>query len=285
MAASVLFDSPGPATRRRYRLYNLGFAVVLLAVLAWVGYKLNAAGQFDPEIYRKLSQPNIWTALLDGLVATLEAAGLAILLAVVVGFLLAVGRLSDHAWISWPSRLVIEFFRAVPVLLLMIFLYAVTGGHGIDTDTRAFFAVVGGLVLYNGSVLAEVFRAGINAVPKGQSEAAYAIGMRKTQVMTLILTPQAVRYMLPAIISQCVVALKDTSLGFIVAYLELLRQGKLIAEYVNNYLATYVLIALLYIVLNSLVSALAGLLEQRLSRGAKATQSSARPAAAGGAAA
>ena len=83
------------------------------------------------------------------------------------------------------------------------------------------------LTLYNGAVLAEVFRAGINAVPKGQSEAAYAIGMRKSQVMNIILLPQAVKIMIPAIISQCVVALKDTSLGYLIAAPGLTRVGTL----------------------------------------------------------
>jgi glutamate transport system permease protein len=123
-------------------------------------------------------------------------------------------------------------------------------------------------------VLAEVFRAGISAVPRGQSEAAYGIGMRKTQVMSIVLMPQAVRYMLPAIISQCVVALKDTSLGFVVVYMELLRQGKSIAEFVNNNLITYLLIAVIYITMNSLVSALAVWLERRMSRsGSSAAES------------
>lgn len=271
MAATVLYDEPGPRARSRQRLYTAIFLVVSLALIAWVAWKLDQAAMFQPELYDKLSQPNIRDALVDGVRATVEAAAMAIALAVLVGFVLAFGRLSDHRWVSWPCRLVVEFFRAVPVLLLIVFIYALTGGHGIDTDTRRLVAVVGGLMLYNGSVLAEVFRAGINAVPKGQLEAAYAIGMRKSQVMRTVLTPQAVRYMMPAIISQCVVALKDTSLGFIVAYLELLRQGKLIAEFVNNYLIVYLLIAVIYIALNSAVGLVAELLERRLSsRGAQA---------------
>ena len=104
----------------------------------------------------------------------------------------------------------VEFFRAVPVLLLMVFIWYLIG---INRDGASFWAVVIALTLYNGAVLAEVLRAGVNAVPKGQREAAYAIGMRKSQVMNIVLLPQAVKIMLPAIISQCIVALKDTALG------------------------------------------------------------------------
>ncbi len=274
MSTSVLFDEPGPLTRRRHKLYSLVFALVSAGVLAWVVYKLNAAGQFDPQIYQDLSQPNVWNAIGDGVVNTLKAAALGIVLAVVLGAGLAVARLSDHAVVRVPATLVVQFFRAVPLLLLIIALFAYMSIQGIESEVASLSSLVIGLMLYNGAVLAEVFRAGVNAVPRGQSEAAYGIGMRKTQVMWVVLMPQAVRFMLPAIISQCVVVLKDTSLGFVVIYLELLRQGKLIAEYVDNSLITYLLIAVIYITMNSLVSALAVWLERRLSRRGRAAAQS-----------
>jgi glutamate transport system permease protein len=196
----------------------------------------------------------------------LNAAGLAIVLAIVLGLLLAVGRMSDRGWIRTPCRLVIEFFRAVPVLLLIIFVFGLLAGHGLETETRGLIAVVGGLMLYNGAVLAEVFRAGVQAVPTGQGEAAYAVGMRKSQVMTIVLLPQAVRFMLPAIISQCVVALKDTSLGFVAAYVELYAQGRQIALFLHNNFMVWVVIALIFIVMNNIVSEIATVLERRLSR-------------------
>jgi glutamate transport system permease protein len=266
MSTSVLFDEPGPQTRRRHRLYSVIFAVLTVGVLAWVVYKLNASGQLDPQIYQDLSQPNVWNAIGDGVVNTIKAAAMAIVLAVLLGAALAVARMSDHAAVRAPATLVVQFFRAVPLLLLIIVLFNYLAIQGVDTEVASLSALVGGLMLYNGAVLAEVFRAGINAVPRGQSEAAYGIGMRKTQVMSIVLMPQAIRYMLPAIISQCVVALKDTSLGFVVVYMELLRQGKSIAEFVNNNLITYLLIAVIYITMNAAVSALAVWLERRMSR-------------------
>jgi glutamate transport system permease protein len=266
MSTSVLFDEPGPVTRKRHRIYSVLFALGAAGVLAWVIYKLNAAGQFDPQIYQDLAQPNVWNAIGDGVVNTVKAAAIAIVLAVLLGAGLAVARLSEHAVVRAPATVVVQFFRAVPLLLLIIVLFNYLAMKGVETEVASLTSLVGGLTLYNGAVLAEVFRAGFNAVPRGQSEAAYGIGMRKTQVMSIVLMPQAVRYMLPAIISQCVVALKDTSLGFVVVYMELLRQGKSIAEFVNNNLITYLLIAVIYITMNSLVSALAVWLERRMSR-------------------
>jgi glutamate transport system permease protein len=265
--ATVLYDAPGPATRRRHLLYSALFAVVAAAVLVWVYLKLEDAGQFEQRIFDGLSQANVWEAIGEGVQATLKAAGLSIVLAVVLGLLLAVGRMSDHRWIGTPCRLIIEFFRAVPVLLLIIFSFGLLAGRGLETETRGLIAVVSGLTLYNGAVLAEVFRAGVQAVPRGQGEAAYAIGMRKSQVMSIVLLPQAVRFMLPAIISQCVVALKDTSLGFVAAYVELYAEGRQIALFLHNQLMVWSLIAIIYIVMNNIVSEIATLLEKRLARG------------------
>jgi len=274
--ATVLFDAPGPRTRLRYRIYTAVFAVLVVLALLFVVRKFDEGGQFESRIFERLSSANVWNAIGDGLVATLKAAAISVVTSVVVGFLLAVARLSDHAWVRWPATAFIEFFRAVPVLLLMYFLFDWLQSQAVDREASALLAVVGGLTLYNGSVLAEVFRAGVLAVPKGQSEAAYAIGMRKTQVMTQILTPQAVKFMLPAIISQCVVVLKDTSLGLVVTYPELARAAKSIATYVGSSLMTYLLIALIYIAINSVLSLFATWLQRRLaSRGAGAAKAEA----------
>ncbi len=275
MSASVLFDAPGPRTRVRHRIYTVVFLLLVAGALYWIYRKFDEAGQFEPEIWERLTGDNIGRELRKALVGTLKAAALSILFALVVGFFLAVGRLSDHAWVRVPCVAIVEFFRAVPLLLLIIFLFVLVQQQAdFERETNALFALVLGLTLYNGAVLAEVFRAGINAIAKGQSEAAYAIGMRKTQVMTLILTPQAVKFMLPAIISQCVVALKDTSLGFAVSYTpELVSSGKRIAQFAGSYLMTFLLIAAIFIVINSLLSALAYWLERRLAtRGRGAAQ-------------
>jgi glutamate transport system permease protein len=259
--ASVLFDEPGPRARVRHRLYTAILAALLVAVMALVIAKLNQAEQFEPEIFEKLFATNVWNAIRTGILHTLQAAVIAMVLSVILGTVLAVGRLSEHAWLSWPCVAVVEFFRAVPLLLMIFFIFI--GFASSLGESGRLIALIAGLTLYNGSVLAEVFRAGILAVPKGQSEAAYAIGMRKTGVMSIVLIPQAVKFMLPAIISQCVVALKDTSLGYIIAYSELLREGKGIAQFVGNNLMTYLLIAVLYIAINAVVSLIATWLERR----------------------
>jgi glutamate transport system permease protein len=250
---SVLFDVAGPRTRARHRLYTVASLVLLAGLAALLVLRMADRGQFDYELWEPFVTPDYIRALLvDGLVKTLQMAFFSVILAVVFGTIFGVGKLSDHPSLRWLCWAVVEFFRAVPVLMLMIFLYFGYGAGPGGLD--AFWCVVIALTLYNGSVLAEVFRAGILAVPRGQSEAAYAIGMRKTQVMTQILLPQAVKIMLPAIISQCVVALKDTSLGYAINAPGLTFVGKQIYGDFGNQLQTVMVIAAMYVTVNLILT-------------------------------
>ncbi|MCQ8192557.1 amino acid ABC transporter permease [Streptomyces rugosispiralis] len=220
---SALYDVPGPHTRRRHRTYGLVGTVVLVVLLGWIGYLLIHTGQFAYRKWMPFEYKGIQELLLNGLAGTLKAFGMAAVLSLALGGVLAAGRLSEHRPLRWVATLVVEFFRAMPVLVMIFFVF-------VALRVQPLPALVTGLTLYNGSVLAEVFRAGVNSVDRGQREAAYSLGLRKTQVMMSVLVPQGVRAMLPAIISQLVVALKDTSLGFLITYEEFLHAGKLIAS-------------------------------------------------------
>ncbi|MFB7364278.1 amino acid ABC transporter permease [Streptomyces hydrogenans] len=221
--ASALYDVPGPQARRRHLLYGVASTVVILGIVAWILYLLFDTDQFTAVKWRPFLYEGIQELLLEGLGNTLKAFALAAVFSLALGAVLATGRLSDHRPVRWIATLLVEFFRAMPVLVMIFFIF-------VALKVQPLPALVAGLTLYNGSVLAEVFRTGVHAVPRGQGEAAYALGMRKTQVMTWVLVPQAVRAMLPAIISQLVVALKDTSLGYLITYEEFLHAGKLIAS-------------------------------------------------------
>ncbi|MFF2306688.1 amino acid ABC transporter permease [Streptomyces sp. NPDC058128] len=221
--STALYDIPGPHARRRHLLYGVASTVVILALAGWILYLLFDNDQFTSTKWSPFLYKGIQELLLEGLGNTLKAFAYASVLSLVLGAVLATGRLSDHRVLRWISTLLVEFFRAMPVLVMIFFIF-------VALKVQALPALVAGLTLYNGSVLAEVFRTGIHSVERGQGEAAYALGMRKTQVMTYVLVPQAVRAMLPAIISQLVVALKDTSLGFLITYEEFLHAGKLIAS-------------------------------------------------------
>ncbi len=263
MSGSVLFDVPGPRARARHRIYSLATVVALLGIAVLVVLRFSDRGQLEYELWEPFVTPEYLQALLvDGLLRTLQMAFLSVIFAVVFGLVFGVGKLSDHALVRWACWAVVEFFRAVPVLLLMIFLYFAYGAGPGGLD--AYWCVVIALTLYNGSVLAEVFRAGIQAVPRGQSEAAYAIGMRKTQVMTQVLLPQAVKIMLPAIISQCVVALKDTSLGYAITAPGLTFVGEAIWGEFRNHVPTVIVLITIYVLVNLALTWIATWVQRRL---------------------
>ncbi len=262
--ATVLYDIPGPRARRFNVVLSVIFAVVLVAVAWWVISVLIEKNQLTAAKWSPFLEGQNWTTyLLPGLWATLEAAALSVVIALPVGAVFGIARMSDHAWIRWPAGVIVEFFRAIPVIILMLFAFQLW--FAVLGTSSPFAAVVIGLVLYNGSVLAEVFRAGILAVPKGQTEAAMAIGLRKTQLMTLILLPQAITSMLPAVVSQLVVIVKDTALGgILVGYVELRRAANTSASNYGNLLPTYVVVAVIYILINLALGWLSHWLERKL---------------------
>jgi glutamate transport system permease protein len=286
MSAPVLFDLPGPRARARIRMGTVVGTVIVLAVIAFVLVRLGGNGQLDPQRWSVLFDPNsgVPQALGDALVATLKVAAVGMVFATLLGLLLAVGRLSDHRLVRIVVTTVIEFFRAIPLLVVIFALYFVLPSFGIRLS--AYAALTGGLILYNMAVLAEIFRAGILSVDRGQAEAASGLGLRKSQVMRLVLLPQAIRRMLPVLVAQLVVLLKDSSLGFIIGYFELLRQARSLVEYFTPRFGSeytfqlYVGAGLIYIVVNVLLSQLAKYIERRTSRNAKtaATHAVALPA-------
>ncbi|MBH0775176.1 amino acid ABC transporter permease [Nocardia bovistercoris] len=264
--ASVLFDAPGPRARLRNHVYSA--VVVVAAVVAgfFLYRTLSDQGQLTAEKWKPFIDGDVWeTYLLPGLRGTLVAAALSIVFALIIGMIFGILRLSDHRWVRLVAGAVVEFARAIPVLILMIFLFALFSEYKIfKSDDLALAAVVVALTVYNGSVIAEIVRAGIRSLPKGQTEAAVALGLRKNQLMRLILLPQAITAMLPALISQMVVALKDTALGYQITYGEIVRQGQQLGAAEQNIIPALIVVAIIMIILNSTLSYVATVVERRL---------------------
>ncbi|WP_327119511.1 amino acid ABC transporter permease [Nocardia sp. NBC_01730] len=265
-APSVLFDAPGPKARLRNNIFSV---LVVVAVLAagWVLYRGFAdKGQFTTEKWKPFLDTEVWsTYLLPGVRGTIVAALLSIVFALVIGMVFGILRLSEHRGVRWIAGAIVELARAIPVLILMIFLFAVFSDYKVfKSDDLALAAVVTALTIYNGSVIAEIVRAGIRSLPKGQTEAAVALGMRKGQLMRLILLPQAITAMLPALISQMVVALKDSALGYQITYVEIVRSGQQLGAAEQNTIPALMIIAVIMIALNSALTLVATKLERRL---------------------
>jgi glutamate transport system permease protein len=268
--SNVMFDAPGPRARVRHRLLAVVGIVVLLGFVAYVVWRFYDSGQFTARKWEWLQYKQVQQDLVSAVGSTLKAFALGAVLALLFGAVFAAGRLSEHKPVRLVSAFVVELFRAIPLLILMFLFYYGLGS--VDIDLSPYTAVVLGLMLYNGSVLAEVFRAGIQSLPRGQAEAAYALGMRKTQVMVFILIPQALRSMMPTIISQLVVLLKDTALGFLITYDELLKYAQYIGgqgSFGRPFVPTAIVVAALYIGMCLLLTWFATYLQKRERRSKK----------------
>ena len=265
--SSVLYDVPGPKAIARNRILAVITALLVLAGIAWVIWRFAVTGQFTAKKWELFTYSSIWALFGEATLNTLAAFAAAAVGALVLGFLLALGRLSDHAWVRVSVGWIVEILRAIPVLIFMMLLYYGLPVVGIKMEP--YWAVVIALIAYNGSVLAEVIRAGVESLPRGQSEAGYAIGLRKSGVMAFVLLPQAIRAMMPVIVAQLVVTLKDTALGFIITYHELLYLVKLLgsnAVYGSPLIPAAIVGGSIYVALCLALSYIARLLERRLKR-------------------
>lgn len=268
MNASVLFDAPGPRARRLSRIFSALAILIVAALLAWMVITLAAPrdssgvtlpGSFDPSRWDIFSDPRVWRDIGLGALGTVKAAGLGAVMAIIVGVLFATLRTSSSAAVRVPTTVILEFFRGMPVLLMMLFIL-------LGSSVSAFWAVVIALGLYNGAIIGEFLRAGLAALPRGQREAGLSIGFTPLQTKFQVEFPQAYRQMLPVIVAQLVVLLKDTSLGYIVGYNELIRTtlNQMSSYYGNRYLLSLFFVTLvIYLIINLSLSAFA----RRLARG------------------
>jgi glutamate transport system permease protein len=264
MTAPMLADALGPRARRRVLVVSIVFGAALAGLLAMALNRLADKGQLDWEKWEPLTQWSVLRFLLGGLGQTIKAAAAGMSFAVALGAGLALLRLSRVAPVRWLATAWVEFFRGVPLLLLIFFTFFALPKYGIDVSP--YRALVLALAVYNGAVLGEIFRAGILSLDRGQTEAAYAVGLGYWQAMRLVIIPQALRRMIPAIVSQLITLLKDTSLGYVITYEELLRRSRISGEFFKNPLQTTVFVALLYIAVNLTLSRIAQRLEVRQRR-------------------
>jgi putative glutamine transport system permease protein len=204
----------------------------------------------------------IWRFLLEGLWVSIQIAGMSIVLSLLIGVVMAVGRLAPLRGVRWLAGTYVEVFRATPLLLLVFFVFFGSARTSIKLD--AITAAVVALALYNSAVVAEIVRAGINSISKGILEAGRALGLSYLQLMAYIAMPMALRRMSPGLVSQLVTLFKDTSLVSILGVLDLLRRARLIYEQPKYADAIEVLlvVSVMYFVPSYLLSSVARRLEQ-----------------------
>jgi glutamate transport system permease protein len=260
----VLFDAPGPRARRRTRIATV-VVLAVVALLVWLAvHSFAAHGQLDASRWRPFTTWPIQRFLLTGLRDTLIATAVSTVLALPLGALVALARLARTPLIRVPAAVYTEVFRSVPVLLLIYLFLLVLPRAGITLPL--FWQLVVPIVISASATSAEIFRAGVLALDRGQSEAAFSIGLTYWQAMRIVVLPQVIRKLMPALVTQVISIVKDTTLGYVVSYAELLHQGQTLGEYTQLLVQTFLIVALVYVLFNGALSQVAVGLERRQRR-------------------
>ena len=248
----ILFGDPKPRAQALNRALSVAAAAVLLLLAAGVVFRFHAAGQLDARFWEFFAFPTTWVFLGKGLLGTLQSAAMAAAIALGLGLVLLLGRLSPLRLVRWPSIAVIEFLRGTPTLLLIYVCFLVLPPLGIKLSTYWMLTLPIGLS--TAAVVAEVYRAGVLAVPRGQTDAARSLGMTKMQVYFVIVFPQALRYIVPALVAQLVIVVKDTTFGYVVTYGELMQNAKVLIANYHTLVPVYLVVALIYCLVNYAIS-------------------------------
>ena len=259
---AALYEAPGPRTKRLIAVGTVVSALVVAALVAAVVRQFYVTGQLAPRYWSFLLEWPTWRFLLQGFVGTVEVALTAGAIALVLGLALMLGRTSGPRLVSAACRLVTDFFRGVPSLLLIYFFFLVVPQYGIKLS--AFWMITLPVMLAASGVLAEVMRAGVNAVPKGQVEAAMSLGMRRGRIMFKIVLPQAIRFVIPSLISQLVVVVKDTTVAYVVSYPDLMQNARVLITNYDALVSMYFTIAIVYILLNYAINKLSAVVAERM---------------------
>ena len=248
----ILFAAPSSRSRRVTQSMSVIAAALLLLLLAGIAFQFHSAGQLDVQLWSFFAWPTTWAFLAKGLLGTLASAAMAAVIALTLGLVLLLGRLARSRLVRWPSIALIEFLRGTPTLLLIYVCFLALPAAGIKLST--YWMLTLPVALSTAAVVAEVYRAGVLAVPRGQSDAARSLGMTEAQVFFSIVFPQALRYIVPALVAQLVIVVKDTTFGYVVTYGELMQNAKVLIANYNSLVPVYLVVAALYCLVNYAIS-------------------------------
>lgn len=248
----ILFGAPTPRARTLTRGMSVVAAGVLLLLAAGIVFRFHSAGQLDARYWKFFGWPTTWAFLAKGLLGTLASAAMAAVIALSLGLVLLAGRLARTRLVRWPAVAAIEFLRGTPTLLLIYVCFLVLPSVGIKLSTYWMLTLPIGLS--TAAVVAEVYRSGVLAVPRGQADAARSLGMTEVQVFFAIVFPQALRYIVPALVAQLVIVVKDTTFGYVVTYGELMQNARVLIANYHSLVPVYLIVAALYCLVNYAIS-------------------------------
>lgn len=251
-AVAYLYETPGPRTKRLINIFTAISVVILAAIVTAVIYRFYSKGQFAGKYWSFFLRFTTWKFLISGLFGTIKASVFAGVIAFFAGMLLVIGRLSRYKALNALSIAVIEFTRGVPTLLFIYFFFLVVPQLGINMPP--ILKIVLPVSISAAGVVAEVLRTGINAVPKGQREAALSLGMGEFTAFIGIVFPQGFKIVIPSLISEIVIVIKDTTYAYVVNYPDLMQNSKVLISNYDAMLSVYLVTAVIYILINYLIN-------------------------------
>ena len=244
----ALFESPDSRARALIRIGTFVAITALLGLAVVIGLQFHSAGQLDARYWNFFGWGTTWSFLATGLLGTLTSAAMAAVIALAGGVVFLTGRLSKFGPIRWISVVLIEFLRGVPSLLLIYFCFLILPPLGLKMGSYWMLTLPIGLS--TAAVVAEVYRAGVLAVPRGQTEAAASLALSPCQVFIHVVFPQAVRYVVPSLVAQLVIVVKETTFGYVVTYGELMQNAKVLIANYNSLIPVYLAVATIYCLIN-----------------------------------
>jgi glutamate transport system permease protein len=263
----ALFEAPGPKTKRTIRFLTVLSMVGLAYILYWILHQFFVAGQLQTKYWSFYLKITTWQFIGKGLLSTLGAALGAMVVSFALAMLLMLGRICDHRPIAWLATAVIEITRGIPTLLFIYFFLLVPSKLGLRLD--AYWKLTLPVAISACGVVAEVLRSGVNSVPKGQREAALSLGMQSSHVFAKIIFPQAFRYVVPSLIAELVIVLKDTTFAYVVNYADLMQNAKVLISNYDALVSVYFVIAVIYILINYILNRISERISRRMNLSVK----------------
>ena len=258
----MLYEAPGPKARRRIRVVTAVSLLALALLMALMLRQFAVTGQFDARYWFFFGKATTWRFLGKGLLTTLKAALTGALIAFALGFVLMRGKMRGNRGLRWFSTALIEFTRGVPTLLFIYFFFLVVPQTGWKLS--AFWKITLPCAISACGVVAEALRSGVNAVPRGQTEAALSLGLTRTRLFYKVVFPQAIRFVIPSLIAELVIVLKDTTFAYVVTCDDLMQNAKVLISNYDAMLSVYLVVAVIYILINYLLNRLSDRLAVRL---------------------
>jgi len=248
----ALYEAPGPKAKRRIAVATVLSLAALAVLIIAVIRQFYITGQLDARYWSIFLSVTTWRFLGKGLIGTLKVALGASIVSFAIAMAMMLGRISSIKPVSWLSTALIELSRGIPTLLFIYFFFLVSPQLGITLPV--YWKITLPVAISASGVVAEVLRSGVNAVPKGQREAALSIGMREHKVFFKIIFPQAFRFVIPALISELVIVLKDTTFAYVVSYADMMLNARVLISNYDTLLSVYLVVAVIYILINYLLN-------------------------------